>query len=343
MDTVLWKSDTCRSIEMFDFLRNLGRSEDEKQQEAVSAYLDNELAPADRDRFEQQLALNSSLQDELAEMQLWQQQMRDLPVRRVPRNFTLDPALYGRSQRQPLAGAYPMLRSATAVTAFLFVIALAANLYLGSISGDTASQPASVAMQEMAPVADEAELAGVATSAIEMAAEEQPETFMLEESIDKEADEVPVEIVELEEATAKNAEEEVLSAEAETVEGDALLSEKPGELLPLSPALEMIEETAQPPVARDIAAAPPAQAAVVEEDGVQRAEEAPQPTATLDQAEDQVLSSAESQELVQPAFEDDAVPAAPSLMTGTLGPVVIGLGLLFIFLTMLTLLARIRR
>ena len=328
---------------MFDFLRNLGRSEDEKQQEAVSAYLDNELAPADRDRFEQQLALNSSLQDELAEMQLWQQQMRNLPVRRAPRNFTLDPALYGRSQRQPFAGAYPMLRSATAVTAFLFVIALAANLYLGSISGDTASQPASVAMQEMAPVADEAELAGVATSAIEMAAEEQPETFMLEESIDKEADEVPVEIVELEEATAKNAEEEVLSAEAETVEGDALLSEKPGELLPLSPALEMIEGTAQPPVARDIAAAPPAQTAVVEEDGVQRAEEAPQPAATLDQAEDQVLSSVESQEFVQPAFEDDAVPTAPSPMTGALGPVVIGLGLLFIFLTILTLLARIRR
>ncbi|MEJ2754054.1 MAG: zf-HC2 domain-containing protein, partial [Chloroflexota bacterium] len=104
------------SIMMFDFIRNLGRSEEQRQQEALSAFLDGELAPDEIARVEQDLASNSNLREELAEMQLWKSQMRDLPARRVPRNFTLDPGIYGRPQRRPFAGAYPVLRTATAVT-----------------------------------------------------------------------------------------------------------------------------------------------------------------------------------------------------------------------------------
>ena len=143
---------TSHVIDMFDFLRNLGRSEEEKQQEMLSAYLDGELTPEERDRLEQQLGQDNELRDMLAQMQFWQQQMHDLPTRRVPRNFTLDPALYGRpQQRQFLGNAYPALRTATALTAFLLVIALAANVYMSSLSPDAPSQMALSSRLETAP------------------------------------------------------------------------------------------------------------------------------------------------------------------------------------------------
>ena len=328
---------------MFDFLRNFGRSsEEEKQQETLSAYLDNELASADRDRVDQQLAQSSDLRDELAEMKLWQAQMRNLPTRRVPRNFTLDPAIYGRPQRQPFAAAYPVLRTATAVTAFLFVIALAASLYMGGITGETSPQPASTAMQEMAPAADEAVPAVGALDEMEMAVEATPETFMLEQSVDKEADEVPVEIVEteVEEAAVESVEEEVLSEAAEVVEGDELLSEKPD----LSPSLELeiVAETAPPPMARESDAAPAAAPPALDADMLQ-AEEAPQQEAVPDLAETQAPLPAEGQNLLQPAAAADADPEASFPISSALGTVAIGLGLLFVVLTILTLLSRGRR
>lgn len=326
---------------MFDFIRNLGRSGDQRQQETLSAYLDNELAPADRERFELQLAQNSDLQDELAEMQFWQQQMRTLPARRVPRNFTLDPAIYGRQQRQPLGVVYPVLRTATAVSAFLFVIALAANLFLGDTSEDTTAQPVSVAMQEMAPAAEGEALDGATVGDMEVAAEEPPETFVLEESGDVEADEVPVEIVETEaeEAQVESVEEEVLSAANEVVEGEELLSEQP---LELSQTLELeaVDETDQPEMARE-SGTDPQQAPTAAE--LRQAEEAPQPTVVPDQAEVQIPLPAEGQKLIQPVVREDAAPDAPFSMSGVLSPIAIGLGLLFVFLTVLTLFVRGRK
>ena len=52
---------------MFDFLRDLRKTEGEKRQEAMSAYLDDALTPAERERFERLLAedegLRASLED----------------------------------------------------------------------------------------------------------------------------------------------------------------------------------------------------------------------------------------------------------------------------------------
>jgi hypothetical protein len=113
---------------MFDFWRNLTKSAEEKRQEALHAYLDNALPPRQRRQFEAQLAADSALQTELAQMQRLKQNLRRLPRHPAPRNFTLNPALYGRPQRQPLVQAYPALRLATVLTAFFFILALAAGL-----------------------------------------------------------------------------------------------------------------------------------------------------------------------------------------------------------------------
>lgn len=110
---------------MFDFWRNLTKSKAEKEQELLHAYIDNALSPSERADFEARLAHDVELRAQVNSIQRMQQLMAAVPRRRVPRNFTLDPAEYGRPARQPLLQAQPALRLATAVTAIVFVIVLA--------------------------------------------------------------------------------------------------------------------------------------------------------------------------------------------------------------------------
>lgn len=134
---------------MFDFLRNFTKSAEEKRQEALSAYLSDALPPKERQQFEAQLAQDAALQAELEQLRALRQVMRQMPQRRVPRNFTLDPAVYGRPARQPLIQAYPILRGATALTAVFLIFTLAAGLFTGLGSGAQ-----SVAVEEAAPAAE---------------------------------------------------------------------------------------------------------------------------------------------------------------------------------------------
>jgi hypothetical protein len=116
---------------------------------------------------------------------LLQERMRQLPQRRVRRNFTLDPALYGRPQRETLVQVYPVLRTATALAAFLFIFVLAANLFLGG-AGELMSE----AQPAMAPFAsDEAMIAEtpLGTAAEEPLEEAVEETYAVEEEAAEEA------------------------------------------------------------------------------------------------------------------------------------------------------------
>ncbi len=119
---------------MFDFLRNLRKTADERQREAITAYLDNALAPRDRQRFEQELAQNPALQAQLEAERQIKTRLQVLPRRRVPRNFTLDPALYGRPQPQPLLQLYPVLRAATVLNAIVLIIILALSSFSNRVS-----------------------------------------------------------------------------------------------------------------------------------------------------------------------------------------------------------------
>jgi hypothetical protein len=130
---------------MFDYLRNLRKSDEERRQELLTAYLDGALTSKQRQQVESDLAQDEGLAAELDEMRLLQQEMRQLPQRRVRRNFTLDPALYGRPRREPLVQAYPALRTATVMAAFLFIFVLAANIFLaGGVGMMSSAEPAAV-------------------------------------------------------------------------------------------------------------------------------------------------------------------------------------------------------
>ena len=140
---------------MFDFKRD--RGDGDRQQEAIDAYLDNSLTPAERARFEAQMVADARLRTEVEQLRALRLQLRAMPRRRVPRSFALNPAAYSRPKAQPLLQLYPALRGATALSAFLLIFVLALGLFNGQFGGGApgASQVAEVAVEDAQGVAEE--------------------------------------------------------------------------------------------------------------------------------------------------------------------------------------------
>jgi len=120
---------------MFDFMRDRGSTAKEKRLEVLGAYLDNALTAAERARLEEQLAGDANLREELERLRVFKLQLRALSRRRVPRSFALDLALYARPKARPLMQLYPVLRGATAMTAFLLIFTLALGIFQGQFAG----------------------------------------------------------------------------------------------------------------------------------------------------------------------------------------------------------------
>ena len=226
---------------MFDFLKNLTKSDEEKRQEAFSAYLDNSLSPRQRQEFELLLAEDADLRTELELAQVIRQQMSEMPRRSLPRSFTLDASVYGAPQKEPLVQAYPFLRVATVMTAFFFVFALGLSVFTSQSGGDMA-YVAQTAM-ESAPAFDapmaEAEIA------MEDAAEEPLSNEKTVEAI-----------VEVEEELAEGAAVEEEVAEEELV-GGALVGEEaeemPAAMVPLPTMTLSFDESTELGVAEESA------------------------------------------------------------------------------------------
>lgn len=166
---------------MFDFLRNITKSAEEKRQEQLHAYVSGSLNARERQQFETLLDADADLRADADALQQLRQQMRQMPQRRVPRNFTLDPALYSKPARQPLFELVPAMRVATVLTAVFLVIAIAADFgtNLSAPAADVAMAPA--VMEESA-----ADTADLQQYAAEEAVEEEME-MMEEEVMEEEA------------------------------------------------------------------------------------------------------------------------------------------------------------
>ncbi len=220
---------------MFDFLKNLTKSDEEKQQEAFSAYLDNTLSSSQRREFETQLAENDDLRAEVELAQSIRQQMNEMPRRSVPRSFTLDPNVYGAPQKEPLVQAYPFLRAATVMTAFFFVIALGLSVYTTQSGGSMAQTAMEPAPALEAPIA-ESEIAMEDT-----AAESEPTTDMIEETIIEE--EVVVEGEAAEEIVLEEeAAEEQVADEADGIAAGALPQPTMTLASTMMPEMEMADD-----------------------------------------------------------------------------------------------------
>ena len=211
---------------MLDYLRNLTKSADEKRQEQITAYVDGELSPRERQRFEQLLADDAALQQEVADLQQFKQNLRQLPRRRVPRNFTLDPAAYQAPQRQPLLQLYPAMRVATVLTAVFLIMAVSADLLtFGGAANEPTFSAAPIAMES----ADDAAMdtAAEAEFVEEMAVEAE---IVEQESLALEA----AESANLAEETPAEEEAEpelemAVEEEAEVMEAEEMVEEAPPE------------------------------------------------------------------------------------------------------------------
>jgi len=226
---------------MFDSLRDLTRSPEVKRQEALSAYLDDALSPAERQSVEAELAQDAELRAQMAEMRAWQQQLRTLPNRSVPRNFVLDPAAYSPPRREPLGRAYPALRVATAMAAIMFVIALGA--LLGGVSMTT--MPAAPAAMEVVQSGAEAQTVveelQIETAVEESAAEAAPAAALIAPA---EGAEIPL--------------DEVMAADSVVEGGGELATAKVPEDAPLAQAAdETMAMDAEPESARSVEEAQP--------------------------------------------------------------------------------------
>ncbi len=139
---------------MMGFLRNLTKSDQEKRQELLTAYLDDILSLKDIQRFEQQLQSDEALRRDLEQQRNIKEAMAQLPRLRAPRSFTLDPSLYGKPSPQRGLNLYPAVRTATVLAMFVF-IALVSIDVLAPDSG-TISDIASTSSNALAPASEKA-------------------------------------------------------------------------------------------------------------------------------------------------------------------------------------------
>jgi hypothetical protein len=233
---------------MLEFFRNIGKSAEEKRQEMLNAYLDGELSTREARRFEAELEQDPELRAGLAQLRQIKASIRQLPQVRAPRNYTLDPAVYGPPVREP-AQWLPAVRVATALAAFFFILTVALDLF--SMPGQAPLFSQSAREAEVADIAaEEVEVEGEAVAVTQVVTEMAEEPVAEEVEMAEDAAELapPAAAGEAEEASAVEEAEEEMAVEApqELATGraeeelDEATTEEQGE------ALILPEETASP-------------------------------------------------------------------------------------------------
>ncbi|MDJ0752404.1 MAG: hypothetical protein QNJ45_02720 [Ardenticatenaceae bacterium] len=307
---------------ILDWLKNLRKSAAEKEQEAITAYLDGALSERETAAFEARLRDDANLQSEIDTQRRVKELLAQAPRIKAPRNFVLDPAVYGRQKPQPIPLAirlYPQLRTATVVASLLFAAVLTLNLYsAGSrlASQDVAMAPAelseiqatSVGVQEIEEVEADADFETFEGTAADEAAAISVETVAVTEEVEMVVTVEVSEIVVEEEAAEEEA--EVLSLEEADATDDEALAESVPEPEPSPvPTIAPAATTSQPVTAGDAAASNGAA------DGGEDGEEAPPPAADEPPSE----PAAEADEPAPTATEEESAVLVAPRATGTPG------------------------
>lgn len=101
----------------------------EQDFERLSAYLDDELSPAEKGRLEARLSGDTELSAALSDLRRQARALRGLPAFKSPRNFTLT-VEQARALRRPrprfFEALFPALRLTTSLSAAAFALVLAA-------------------------------------------------------------------------------------------------------------------------------------------------------------------------------------------------------------------------
>jgi hypothetical protein len=96
--------------------------------ELLSSYLDGQLKPSDSARLEARLTSDPDLRAVLDDLRAARGLLRQLPMRKAPRNFTLTPKMVGKNP--PLPRSYPAFKFVTALASLMLFFTLGLN-FLG--------------------------------------------------------------------------------------------------------------------------------------------------------------------------------------------------------------------
>jgi anti-sigma factor RsiW len=318
---------------MFDFLRNLRKSKAEKSQEAITAYLDDALTAGDRQRLEQQMTDDPALRAELEQQRLIKVNISRLPRVRAPRNFTLDPALYGRPADQSNARLYPAMRVATVLVGVFFIVAVGAEILTfndrASVTSSMAEQivglapAADVTMEGEAVTVQEAEPAAALELELQTGSDSDRAVPASEEAVEEEQlQEVPLDslgavadedMVESEEAAEESFALAVVTAVAGAAVEKYMTEEAVAESAPREP---IPEEEQVEAVGAPVAESDDGQADLAAGGG-DKPEDAPQPGILMTEVAGRISSAATETATSQPTVtlgavaQEEAVAEAP--------------------------------
>src|SRR5512133_1558920 len=97
--------------------------------ELLSSYLDGQLKSSDYARMEAPLSTDPNLRPVLNDLRSARGLLRQLPLRKAPRNFTLTPKMVGKNP--PLPRTYPVFRLAATLATILLFFTFGLN-FMGS-------------------------------------------------------------------------------------------------------------------------------------------------------------------------------------------------------------------
>jgi hypothetical protein len=122
------------------------KTEHQYFEERLSAYLDGELAPRERDAVERHVATCQACQWDLDTLRQTVEWMRELPTVPIPRVFTIPVPAQPERVPQRRWRLVPVLQAATALVALLLVFAVSGDFLLGGFRMGYA--PETMSMQE---------------------------------------------------------------------------------------------------------------------------------------------------------------------------------------------------
>jgi|SRR5689334_22568925 len=103
--------------------------------ELLSSYLDGQLKPSDSARLEARLSSDADLRSVLDDLRAARGLLRQLPMRKAPRNFTLTPKMVGKNP--PLPRSYPAFRFVTALASLMLFFTLGLNFVVPQMTAQS--------------------------------------------------------------------------------------------------------------------------------------------------------------------------------------------------------------
>ena len=103
--------------------------------ELLSSYLDGQLKPSDSARLEARLSSDAELRSVLDDLRAARGLLRQLPMRKAPRNFTLTPKMVGKNP--PLPRSYPAFRFITALASLMLFFTLGLNFVVPQMTAQS--------------------------------------------------------------------------------------------------------------------------------------------------------------------------------------------------------------